>query len=192
MLRSIAVLTTVLTLSILCSSVSAQEQPNVPGPEKEHEWLKKFEGEWKTISKGKAGPDQPAMEITGKISSRMIGKLWVINEMNADFGGARMHGIQTVGYDPAKKKYVGTWVDSMMNHMWKYEGTVDESGNKLNLDARGPAAMSPDGKPGLYRDSYEFKTPDLIIVTSSAQNEDGEWVPFMTGEATRVKEAEDE
>ena len=192
MLRTAFALIAALSFGIFNGSTSAQEQANVPGPQKEHEWLQKFVGEWETTTKGKAGPDQPAMEIKGKISSRQVGRLWVINEMRADLGTSRMHGVQTIGYDPKKKKYVGTWVDSMMNFMWKYEGSVDESGNKINLDARGPASMAADGKPALYRDSYEFKTPDLIIVTSSVQNEDGEWVAFMTGEAKRVKNDKEE
>lgn len=187
MLKTAFALTAALLFGLANGPTFAQDQPSASGPQKEHEWLQKFVGEWETITKGKAGPDQPAMEIKGRISSRQVGRLWVINEMQADLGTSRMHGVQTIGYDSAKKKYVGTWVDSMMNFMWKYEGSVDESGNKINLDARGPAFMAADGKPALYRDSYEFKTPDLIIVTSSVQNEDGEWVAFMTGEAKRVK-----
>lgn len=101
-----------------------------------------------------------------------------------------MRGLQTIGYDSAKKKYVGTWVDSMMNHLWIYEGTVDESGTKLTLEAEGPNFMS-DGKLARFRDAYEFKTPDHILVSSSMLGEDGKWTTFMTGESKRTTDAKE-
>lgn len=97
-----------------------------------------------------------------------------------------MRGIQTIGYDATKKKYVGTWVDSMMNYLWLYEGNVDETGNKLTLEAEGPNFMA-DGKLTRFRDAYEFKSPDHIIVSSSMLSEDGKWITFMTGESSRKK-----
>ena len=83
-----------------------------------------------------------------------------------------------------KKKYVGTWVDSMMNHMWRYEGHVDDTGKKLILVAEGPNFMA-EGKLTRFRDSYEFKTPDTIIATSEMMSDDGKWFTFMTGKITR-------
>lgn len=173
-------------ISLICSGATAQQQPEFPGPEKEHQWLHKFVGEWTTTSKASMGPDQPPMECSGTIESRMIGEFWIINEMQSNPQGMPMRGIQTIGYDAAKKKYVGTWVDSMMNHLWLYEGTVDESGNKLTLEAEGPNFMA-DGKLTKFRDAYEFKSPDQIIVSSSMLGEDGKWIPFMTGESMRKK-----
>src|SRR5690606_8412351 len=169
---------------ILHAALLGQDQPQVPGPEKEHEWLQKFVGEWTTHSKASVGADQPEIECSGTISSRMLGKLWVINEMKGSMGEFEMHGLQTVGYDPQKKKYVGTWVDSMFNHLWQYEGTVDELGRKLTLEAEGPNHMAA-GKLTKFRDAYEFASDDRIIITASMQGEDGEWITFMTGEATR-------
>ena len=81
---------------------------------------------------------------------------------------------------------MGTWIDTMMNHMWHYEGSVDESGTKLVLVAEGPDMMV-EGKTTKYRDSYEFKSADLAIATSEMMNADGKWVTFMTGEVKRKK-----
>jgi hypothetical protein len=164
----------------------AQEMPQMPGPEKEHEWLKQFVGEWDIVNKSIAGFGQPAMETKGDLNSRMLGDFWVINEMNVEMMGSAMKGIQTIGYNTDKKKYVGTWVDSMMNHMWKYEGSVDETGKKLTLEAEGPDFSVP-GKMTLYRDAYEFQSADHIIATSSMQNDDGTWTVFMDGTMTRKK-----
>jgi hypothetical protein len=175
-------------LILLHAALLAQDQPQVSEPDKQHEWLQKFVGEWESHSKASMGPDQPEMECSGTITSRMLGKLWVVNEMTSTTPGFEMRGLQTVGYDPQKKKFVGTWVDSMINHLWHYEGTVDESGKKLTLEAEGPNHMA-GGKLTKFRDAYEFASPDKIIITASMLGEDGKWTTFMTGEATR-KEAE--
>lgn len=178
---------TVISLAavlVLHAALLGQDQQQLPGPENEHQWLEKFVGEWTTHSKASMGPDQPEMECSGTISSRRLGKLWVLNEMKGSLGDFEMHGVQTIGYDPQKKKYVGTWVDSMVNHLWHYEGTVDESGRKLTLEAEGPNHTA-GGKLTKFRDAYEFASDDRIIITASMQSEDGEWITFMTGEATR-------
>jgi hypothetical protein len=133
------------------------------------------------------GPDEPPMECSGTIDSRMIGEFWVVNEMKGNDQNLPMHGLQTIGYDPQKEKFVGTWVDSMMNHLWIYEGQFDDTGKKLTLEAEGPNFMA-DGKLTKFRDAYEFDTPDHIIITSSMLGEDGKWVSFMTGEAKRSKQ----
>ena len=169
---------------ISTAAVQAQQLPQLPGPEKEHQWLHQFVGEWSTKSKADMGPGQPPMECEGSISSRMIGGLWVLNEMKGDMAGTSVVGIQTVGYDPAKKKYVGTWVDSMVNHMWRYEGTVDATGKILTLEAEGPNFMA-GGKLTKFQDIYEFKSADEIAISSTMLGEDGKWITFMTGTAKR-------
>lgn len=166
--------------------VLAQEAFTPPEPEKEHKWLEQFVGEWETESKSVAGPDQPAMECNGTMKSRMLGGYWVVNESQMSPMGMSMTAIQTIGYDPEKKKYVGTWVDSMWGHMWKYEGSVDKTGKILTLEAEGPNMMEP-GKTANYRDVYEFKSKDLIAVSSKMQGTDGKWTTFMTGSSKRVK-----
>lgn len=190
MIRTMTLVIAVSMLAVLCESAIAQEQPEFPGPEKEHQWLHKFVGEWTTNSKSSMGPDKPPMECSGTIESRMIGDFWVVNEMQSTVEGTSMRGLQAIGYDPAKKKYIGTWVDSMMNHLWLYEGTVDESGNKLTLEAEGPNFMA-DGEVTRFRDAYEFRTPDHIIVTSSMLGEDDKWITFMTGESHRKTTADE-
>lgn len=167
------------------SSAQAQE-PEFPQPEAEHLWLKQFAGEWTSSSKSTPIGEQPAMESSGKMSSKMLGGFWIINKMDAEVGGMKFKAIQTIGYDTKKKKYVGTWVDSMMNYMWHYEGTVDKTGKKIQLVAEGPNMIGGTGK-ALYRDSYEFKSADRIIATTEVQDDTGQWIIFLTGELVRGK-----
>lgn len=176
-------------VGLLClwsSWVLAQDIPGMSTPEKEHEWLKQFVGEWTSEAEASMGPGQPTIVCHGTMKSRMLGDLWVITESTADMQGTKVSAVQTIGYDAEKKKYVGTWVDSMMNHMWQYEGTVDASGKKIMLEAKGPSFVEA-GKSANFRDSYEFKSNDHIIMTSEMQGPDGKWVTFMTANVRRTK-----
>ena len=179
-----------LSLILLAGHSSAghliAQEPPMPEPTKEHQWLTQFVGEWTSESKGTMGPGQPPMECSGTLSSKKLGEFWVMNEMKGDMVGTPMIGIQTIGYDVAKKKYVGTWVDSMMPFMWKYEGSVDKSGKILTLEAEGPNFAAP-GKLTKFQDIYEFKSANEIAITSKMLGEDGKWMTFMSGTAKRQK-----
>jgi Protein of unknown function (DUF1579) len=181
-------LLTTLVLSLLFISAEAlgQETPALPKPTQEHGWLLKFTGEWTTESKATMVPGQPPMECNWKMSSRSLGGFWILNEMKGEMQGAPMTCIQTIGYDEDKKKYVGTWIDSMTSFMWKYEGNIDSLGKVLTLDADGPNFMG-DGKLTKFQDIYEFKSADEILLTSRMLGTDGKWISFMSGIAKRVK-----
>ena len=173
---------TVLAASMLL----AEEAPKFPTPQKEHDLLKQFVGEWESEMEATAGPGQAPMKCKGTMKSKMLGGFWVVSELETDMMGTPMKGLQTVGYDPKSKKYVGTWVDSMTSHLWKYSGSLDETGKTLTLNAEGPSFTGED-RLANYRDAYEFKAKDHIVMTSSMQGEDGKWVTFMTGNLRRKK-----
>ena len=159
---------------VAASTVVAQDQPQA-----EHEFLKRFVGQWEMVSEGAGMKGEATME------SSMLGGLWLVNRSEHTISGMKLKSLQTIGYDPDTGKYVGTYVDSMMNHLWHYEGSVDESGNKIVLNAKGPS-MSGEGT-AMYRDAYEFTDDDTIVATASMQGANGEWIVFMQGTATRKK-----
>lgn len=177
-----AILVVAISCLIVSHSASAlrAQQPEFPQPGKEHELLQKFVGKWESDAEATMAPGQPAIKCKGTMSAKMLGGFWVVNEMQTSMSGFSMTGIQTVGYDSDRKKYVGTWVDSMMNYMWKYEGSLNKAGNKLTLEAEGPNHMAA-GKMTKFRDAYEFKSATHIVATSSMLSESGEWITFMTG-----------
>ena len=51
--------------------------------------------------------------------------------------------IMTLGYDPQKERFVGTFVASMMTHMWHYNGSLDAAEKVLTLDTEGPEHERP-------------------------------------------------
>lgn len=73
--------------------------------------------------------------------------------------------------------------------MWHYKGEVDESGNKLNLEAEGPGPNGDDST--LFRETTEFVSDDHRVFTSSYQDEDGEWVEIVKVEYRRKADEEE-
>jgi hypothetical protein len=176
----------VCAVFVVVCGVQAQQPPEFPQATKQHELLKKFVGEWESTAEAIPGPNMPAMTCKGRSSAKMLGGFWVVIESETEMMGMKINAMQTIGYNPDKKKYVGTWVDSMFNHKWDYMGAVDSAGKKLTFEAEGPNFLA-DGKTAKFRDTYEFKSADHIEATSSMQDEDGKWVQFMTAQIKRKK-----
>ena len=124
------------------------EQPPMQAtPQEEHHWLQQLVGEWTSEAQMAMTPD-PAETCKGTESVRSLGGLWILAEGPGEMpGGGRATMLMTLGYDPVKKRYVGTWVGSMMTHMWLYEGELDSSRMVLTLNSEGPD-MLPGAPPG--------------------------------------------
>ena len=167
---------------------SSEEQPATmkAEPQQEHQWLNRLLGEWTTEMEGETESGERAT-FTGTESVRSLGGLWIIAEGQGEVpGGGIGRTIMTVGYDPQKKRYVGTFIGSMMTHLWVYDGHLDAGGMKLMLDSEGPS-MTGDGGMAQYRDAIEFKSDDHRLLTSQVLREDGSWQQFMTAEYRRKK-----
>ncbi|HKX54117.1 MAG TPA: DUF1579 domain-containing protein [Nitrosospira sp.] len=157
-------------------------------PRKEHQWLQKLVGEWTFEVEAMMGPDKPSEKFSGSESVRSIGDVWIQCEGHGDMcdtGAATT--LMTLGYDPQKKQYVGTWVGSMMTHLWIYEGSLDEEEKILTLNTEGPS-FSAEGKLGKFRDVIEIKSDDHRVLTSHMLGDDGTWHQFMTANYRRKQQ----
>lgn len=93
--------------------------------------------------------------------------------------GAPMTSILSLGFNPQTKRFVGTWLGSMMAHLWVYDGSFGDNENILNLDSEGPD-FSTQGQMAKYRDAIEFKSADHRTLTAYVLGEDGTWSQMMT------------
>jgi hypothetical protein len=154
---------------------------------KEHEWLKQLVGEWTFEHDSPAAPGEAPKKHTGTESVRMIGDVWAICEGRSEMPeGGTMHSVMTLGYDPQKQSFVGSFLASMMTYLWLYEnGKLDEAGRALSLHAEGPS-FSPEGGMAKYIDSIEIVSADERILRSQVQQPDGTWVEFMKATYRRV------
>jgi hypothetical protein len=156
-------------------------------PEKEHHWLRKFVGEWTFEAEAVMAPGQPPARFTGTETGRLVGDVWMIAEGQSDTpDGCAGATLLTLGYDPARKRFVGTWIGSMMTHLWVYDGALDAAGRVLTLDTEGPNPAA-EGKLGRFQDVIEFKSDDHRVLTSALLGEDGTWRRFMTANYRRKK-----
>ena len=154
-------------------------------PQKEHEWLQRLVGEWTTEAE-MIGPE-PSEKCRGSEVVRSLGGLWVVCEGQGDMpGGGPATMLMTLGYNPEKKRYIGTWVGSMMTTLWIYDGSLDETGKVLTLNADGPSFVDPT-KTAKYQDIIEFTSDDHRTLTSRTLGDDGTWTQFMTAHYRRKK-----
>jgi hypothetical protein len=156
-----------------------------PEPQKEHQWLQRLVGEWTYEGECNMGPDQPAMKMTGYENVRSLGEFWTIGEGGGDTpDGKPCSTIMTLGFDPGKQRFVGTFIASAMTHLWPYNGTLDSTGKILTLDSEGPS-FSGDGSMSRYQDIIEFVSDDHRTLTSRVPGPDGEWITFMSAHYRR-------
>ena len=153
----------------------------LPEPQDEHRWLLQLVGEWDYHHECNMGPDQPPMKSSGKQTIRALGELWILGDIAGTTpGGSEMRSLITLGFDPAKARFVGTFVSSCMTHLWPYDGSLDASGKVLTLDSEGPS-FAGDGGMAKYQDIIEVIDNDHHTMKSQFQNADGTWTQFMHG-----------
>ena len=164
---------------------SGVEQPWAPAePGEAHRWLQRMVGEWSFEVEARMGPDKPPERSAGTERVRSIGGLWIVAEAEADApGGGRAANITTLGYDPDKGRYVGSFVSSMMAQQWVYAG--DRDGDTLVLETEGPAFTGEGTSP--YQDIVEFISDDERLLRSRAPGPEGGWYEFMTARYRRVR-----
>lgn len=154
-------------------------------PRKEHDWLHKLIGEWSFEGECVMVPGEPPMKSKGETSVRSLGGLWILCEGTGDApDGTPVNSIITLGYDPQKERFVGSFVASCMTHLWLYDGALDKAGNVLTLEAEGPS-FTGDGTMVRYQDIVEIMSDDHWMLKSRAPGENGGWVEFMTGHYRR-------
>jgi hypothetical protein len=133
------------------AGVSAQE-PARPGPELDV--LKRLVGTWDTTMKAEG------KEFKGTCVYKMdVGGLWLAGAFESDFLGSKFSGRSYDSYDPAKKKYVGVWLDSMMPTPMVMEGDHDARTKTMTMVGKAPG---PDGKPATFKAVSVMPDPDTV------------------------------
>jgi hypothetical protein len=157
-----------------------EQTPMQAEPQKEHEWLKRLVGKW-TYEGEATGPDG-TMQSSGTETIRSLGDLWIVAEGTTQMDDIPASTLMTLGFDPQKKQFVGTWLGSTMTKLWVYDGWLE--GNTLTLEAEGPSFESPE-KTAKYRDIIEIVNEGHRLFRSQIQTADGSWQQFMSTDYRR-------
>lgn len=145
----------------------------------EHRWLEQLVGEWSCEWDSTVSPDPACSMSKARERVRSLGGLWVVLE--AEFVGPEGRvdqTIMTLGFNPKLGRFTGTFVGSMMTHLWVYSGTLDPGGRSLTLEAEGPS-FDPEGGTARYRDHVELVDDGSRVLWSEYLDKDGSWKRFM-------------
>ncbi len=153
----------------------------------QHAWLHRLVGEWRVEMTSMNGVAQPPGTMPGSESVRRLGDAWVILDgRGVAPDNSPVQTQMTLGHDPMRGDYAGTWIGSMMNHLWVYRGALADDGRRLLLDSDGPAFDDP-GRTERYRDIIEIVSNDERLLHGNLLRPDGQWLHFMTARYTRVR-----
>lgn len=177
-----------LGLLVFAAPVVAQDKATSPGqgiplpkPGPEQEILKKDVGVWDATIELVMQPGGKPEITKGTSTNTLVGGLWLVEDFKGEMFGMPYHGHSVLGYDAAKKKYVGTWVDSMSPGLTSIEGTVDPKTKVMTSTVEGPC---PDGSHMKAKSTTEWKGDTRVFTMFSPESE-GESFAMMKITYTR-------
>lgn len=140
-------------------------------PGKEHEQLRRLVGSWKATVKyyfDESG-EATVSEATATYRSLMGGR-FVQQRYHGEMQGQKFSGMAITGYDNAKKKYVGIWIDDMGTGIMHSEGTYDVKTHTMTEIA---VSSSPTGEMK-FKNVTRYLSNDEFIFTMYMMTPDGE------------------
>jgi len=153
------------------------------GPQ--HEWLHRMLGEWRCEGEATLEQGKPPEHWKARDSVRSLGGLWVICEGHSDMpDGRSSSNVMTFGYSHDRQCFVGSFIASVMTHMWVYNGQLDASHRVLTLDTEGPSFLG-DGKMARYQDVLAF-IDDNHRTLASRVMENGQWRQIVVAHYHRL------
>jgi hypothetical protein len=167
------------TLSV---AAVAQEMP-MPKPGPEHKLFEMDAGTWEATVETFMAPGAPPMTSKGTETNTIgCGGLCLISDFKSVMGGAPFHGHGTSAWDPAKKKYVGTWTDSMSAGISVSESVYDPATKTWTGWMEGPDMT---GKVVKSKAVGQYKDANARVFTMYTTGPDGKEVPSMKISYTR-------
>jgi len=163
----------------------APAEPPMPKPGPEHELFKQDAGTWDATVEAWMAPGAPPM-TSKAVETNVVacGGLCLVTDFKGDFGGMPFDGHGTSAYDSTKKKYVGSWTDSMSSGIAMSEATYDTAARTMTGYMEGPDAS---GKVAKMKSVVEYKGADSRVFTMYMTGPDGKDVLGMRITYTKRK-----
>jgi hypothetical protein len=152
-----------VALSVPALAATARAQmPPMPQPGPEHAFLKADVGTWDATVEFLMMPGAPPAASKGTETVRMLGDFWQLSEFKGEMMGQPFEGLGTTGWDSTKKKYVGSWIDSMTPGSSTMEGTYDAATKTMKATMEGP---DPTGAVTKTSVTTQWKDADTRVFT---------------------------
>jgi len=149
----------------------------------QHEMLKMDDGEWQaklTFFRD----DKATQEFIWHESNTMVGELWSLGRLYGELDGELYEGYATLGYDPVKQKYVGTWLDSSSPEILQMEGNYQPESRTLTLFYN---VTIGNGEVQKRKNIMVYQNPDFRDFSMYIWQAD-RWIKSMDIDYTRVKD----
>jgi hypothetical protein len=160
-----------LALSAQTQSGQPQGMPPMPKPGPEHEVLKQDAGTWDAVVEVYMQPGAAPATSKGVETNVMgCGGLCVVTDFKSDMMGTPFEGRGMSTWDPAKKKYVGSWTDSMSTGLAISEGTWDAQTRTFTGWMEGPDMT---GRTVRTKMVGEYKPDGTRVFTAYGAPENG-------------------
>ncbi len=130
-------LTMITMLGLLAAPLMAQ-QGEMMKPTEEHKFLMQGEGTWDAMAKSQGKESKGVLHCKAGLNG-----FWLNEHYKGETPMGEFEGIGHTTYDPASKKFVNVWIDSIMTRHMVSEGTYDKAKKVLTLRGNMP---TPDGK----------------------------------------------
>ncbi|ODS51841.1 MAG: hypothetical protein ABS36_18890 [Acidobacteria bacterium SCN 69-37] len=154
-------------------------------PTTEHQWLTRLVGDWTFSLPAPKIDDARVTTIEGTETYRALGPLWVIGDAVAPLAdGGLSESRMALGWDPQRRRFVGTRILSTTPSLWVYDGEGDPDGRRLRLYTEGPATEGATHSEPLL-DVIAFVDANSRTLTRHTKAADGSWTAVLTVEYRR-------
>jgi len=116
------------------------------------------------------------MVSKGTETNTLVGGLWLVTDFKSDMMGQPFQGHGVNGWDPNKKKYVGTWVDTLSTGLGLSESTYDSATKTMTGTFEGP---DPTGQIMKMKAVTVLKDANTRVFTMSGPGPDGKDMTYM-------------
>ena len=164
----------VFSAGVWLSASGVALEPPRPGPE--HKILEMDVGTWDATVEIFVPGAEPMVSKGTETNTMGCGGLCLISDMKSTIGGAPFHGHGTTAWDPAKKKYVGSWTDSISAGLSVSETTYDAASRTSTGWLEGP---DPSGKVVKQKGVVQYKDANNRVFTMYTVGPDGKEVQTM-------------
>lgn len=140
------------------------EKAAQPGPE--HAMLAKRAGKWNCAVKAWHDPQgEPEVSEGSEMAELIFGGRYIVSRFTGSMMGRPYEGMGTMGYDNAKKKFVGTWFDNSSTGIMSYEGDYRPDSKEMVMQ-------------GSYTDPLSGKETPTRMVTRMVSDDQSVFAMF--------------
>src|SRR5262245_26139343 len=108
--------------------------------------MKRDVGTWNVVIKMFGDPSGKPAVSKGTETNVMLGDMWLIGRFKGDIMGSNFEGLRQTGFDPEKKTFVVSWVDSTSPYATRMEGSWDEKTQTMTSTGTGKGKQSNEIK----------------------------------------------